>query len=172
MELSQEITFKNFNQARQDLIGSPGEELNKFFSDRDGDHSNNDVDKDLQMVVQGACPHDSLGVEHSECAVQRSHLMLQRYLRQAERDSSSAGSSTTYKVQVGPLQCLYFFRNGKTLDNINTYWLPGQNKDQIYLVSSRRRTTNKSSHHFFFLIVASMDFSYQQGLHRHEDYQT
>jgi hypothetical protein len=134
VELNDQVNFTMFDQARQDLVGKPGDQLRKFLSDRDGNHNNADVDKDRRIRIQGSSIHESLDIlpqvpilaQESVVASSSSSSVIRPEIKSVDPDS----------VQSGPVECLYFFRGNKTMDNINAMWRPGQTIEQIYLLLS------------------------------------
>ena len=131
VELDAKVNFKMFDQARQGLIKQPGEALRKFLSARDGDHGSNDMDKDHKVCVTGLSMLKSLSLrsqaENKSSAAPRLVLAGENKLR-------AVPAVAEVPVQVGPVECKYFFRGGKTMDNIDAIWKPGRHVQQVYLL--------------------------------------
>lgn len=135
--MDQNTSFTDFDQSRATLIGPRGTSFRNFLSIREGDHGNNDVDKDHRFWVQGASTQNLFGGSSSSSAAQSiiAFPSPSVSISPSSAPSSEAEIKDEHKVQ-GPVECFYFFRNGATMDNIDSKWRPGNSFDQVYMLVS------------------------------------
>lgn len=120
IDLAAHVNYTSFDQARQSLIGPVGEKFTTYMESRNGAFVSANIVLDHALrVIAPSISLDSL------------------------ENKSDSSSSSTYialtepeseRRMVGPISCIYFFRNGTTLDTIPTKWRPGYSWHQIYIL--------------------------------------
>jgi len=158
VDLVPSVNYRNFDQARQSLVGDVGVALDTFFSKQEGVWATHDVHTDHTSQVKGDSALLALTkYEKGELWVDYNRNHNKHHKKEQHLEDISGinycilcGSSNPktcdcameYEKKVqdekknlkGPVECIYFFRNGKKMDNIPEMWLPGKSSEQIYVL--------------------------------------
>lgn len=140
VDLHASVTFQDFDQSRQTLQNEVGREFSSFIAQRSNTQSSRDIDHDFERYVSG--------VEPLLVAVQAAlDARPAKARRKTEADASDERkgpapvdqlppfpADTTSVVWPGFLRHILKFTGGRTLDNVQRTWLPGQSWEQIYLL--------------------------------------
>jgi hypothetical protein len=152
VDLVASVNYTNFDQARQSLVNGPGIALEEFFSKQDGIWATHDLKQEHKEKIQGTSMYQRLyppaATSSSSSSSSRANSPPPR-----ERDDYTSPTSPSYcpccverhcvcgevpeeklKQHEGPVQCLYYFRNGKTMENIDEMWKPGKSLEQVYML--------------------------------------